>query len=105
MPRMQGGTTHGSCPMCQSADPPHSLRAYTCASRAGEAVARHVARCDPETQLCRSTHRLLPPTHPLNTWAHSLFPVAQFLTLCSALHLAEAQHISSPLQGSSPAKT
>jgi hypothetical protein len=31
--------------------------------------------------------------------------VAQFLTLCSASNLAEAQHISSPLQGSSPAKT
>ena len=32
-------------------------------------------------------------------------PVAQFIRLCSAQNLAEAQHTSSPWQGSSPAKT
>jgi MFS family permease len=31
--------------------------------------------------------------------------VAQFITLCSASNLAEARRFSSPLQGSSPAKT
>ena len=30
---------------------------------------------------------------------------AQFITVCSAYNLAEARHISSPVQGSSPAKT
>jgi hypothetical protein len=41
--------------------------------------------------------------------AHSLVCVAiefaQFITLCSSSNLAEARHISSPWQGSSPAKT
>jgi PAS domain-containing protein len=31
--------------------------------------------------------------------------IAQFITVCSASNLAEAQPISSPVQGSSPAKT
>ena len=30
---------------------------------------------------------------------------AQFITFCSASNLAEARYVSSPVQGSSPAKT
>src|SRR5262249_56834536 len=47
----------------------------------------------------------MPPACVVKTHAVEISEVAQFITVCGASNLVEARCISSPLQGSSPAKT